>query len=389
VMRGARPSIGVATPWVPQHTGIADYSKFTIEPLSQFCDVQVYGTWDATRVNPSLRRFDSNTAMVRRHDAFLSVLGNSHFHLPMLRLLHNAGGAVLAHDTRMLELYFGMRGPHATADLMNRSPGHRPVHAREVRSELRNLETLTDTCYWEIAQSADPLIFHSGATAHRVARETGTEPKHIGFIPYRQFAGPMTSADRREAKWALGLNETGLQVVIVGGVDFRTKRDDIIIEALGWLKQWGYDVQLHIVGDVALHGSDLRNVATDAGVSDRVHFAGRVSEQDYQRYLVAGDFGIQLRASSLLSVSGAVTDMAAFGMPGLATDSMAKEMNVPAFIEQVPLAISPLLLAEAVVRWLDGHPDFNAVEEQRRQYLHEHTRENYARALLTAMGVSL
>ena len=134
-IRGTRMSVGVATPWSPQRTGVADYSVAVLSALAHHVDLTVYTTADAvveplTSADVSIEVgsvedvFDDPEATTNRHDAFISVVGNSHFHLPCVQLLSDIDATVIAHDTRMIEFYMALRGRGGVEHLMRMTADH-------------------------------------------------------------------------------------------------------------------------------------------------------------------------------------------------------------------------------------------------------------------------
>ncbi len=74
--------------------------------------------------------------------------------------------------------------------------------------------------------------------------------------------------------------------------------------------------------------TNLRSICADAGLVDRIRFVGAterdfVPETVYQAYLQAADLGIQLRTFGFGSVSGALIDCIAAGLPTVANDDLA------------------------------------------------------------------
>lgn len=385
-LKGTKPSLGVITPWPPQHSGVADYSEFTLPALREYCDLTIYAAPETLSTAMPSQRPQLAVSMVRDHDAFLSVLGNSHFHLPMLRVLEDAGGAALAHDTRMIDLYAHLRGPSGAASLMNKN-GRNFVSDADVSILHMNIDELGDTCYWEIAHAADPLIFHSRIAAERTAVETGTSPRRICFVPYK-LPATTDPAARIESRERLGLIDSELNIVCVGIVDTGTKKADLIIEAVGWLNQWGFGTRVHFVGPVAPPvRSTLVERATDAGIADRLNLTGRVDRDTYCDYLLGGDLGLQIRSNDLLGISGALVDCAAFGMPALASEPLVYDMDTPSFVEALPVIISPLILAEEILSWRDRRPEQSQVEAERRSYVSDYSVARYARELAQAIGL--
>jgi hypothetical protein len=122
------------------------------------------------------------------------------------------------------------------------------------------------------------------------------------------------------------------------------------------------------------------------GLQDRIVFHDYMDDAGYGDMLRAVDIAVQLRIGSLLTLSGALLDCIAFGLPAIATQSMAQDMNAPAFIATVPDKLSPLLVAEAIVAHGEHRSTASReIEGQRLAYLADHSAERYARAMMSAL----
>ncbi|MFM7063524.1 MAG: glycosyltransferase, partial [Actinomycetes bacterium] len=109
--------VGIGTPWVPQRTGVADFSTTTTIELARLCDVTVYGTAGADvmgtvppGVSLASARIDEALARGVDDDVFVSVVGNSHYHLPFIEVTERVDSVVVSHDTRLVEMYMALRG---------------------------------------------------------------------------------------------------------------------------------------------------------------------------------------------------------------------------------------------------------------------------------------
>ncbi len=159
-----RPRIAVATPWPPQMSGIADYSRHTMERVADFADVTILTSVrsnhdESTDRDMKFREIDASAYLDPQYDRVLTVLGNSHFHVPSLEYVMNLGGPILAHDNRMIEIYLHLFGPERTARLLT-TPRY-TVHASDIGSLLLDLDRLPSLGYSEIARVAKPLLVHS------------------------------------------------------------------------------------------------------------------------------------------------------------------------------------------------------------------------------------
>jgi glycosyltransferase involved in cell wall biosynthesis len=379
-------SVGMATPWPPQRSGVADYSEAVGIELNKLCDLTVYTTADA-QVGHGIKsgRISDVRAHGSSHDAFVSVIGNSHFHLPMIDLLGYIDSAAILHDTRMIEFYAALRGRGGAEQLMVRGQASRVI-APAFDEQLNDLRLLQNAGMWEIAQQAKPLIMHSTMSAPRIEAETGVVPQMLPFANYRSPSEAIITEEMREAaRNRLGLDPSVKHIASFGFIDIRTKLSDVIIEAAAWLSQWGHDVHLHLVGSAtAPIAEELQTRARQAGLS-RFTITGYVSDEQYRDYVLAIDVGLQLRISQFLGVAGALSDMAAYGTTAMGSHGLAVDVDTPPYIDRLPDEVSPLMVAEALEYRLANPVPAAEREEQRRTYLAAKSPHVYAERLLAIL----
>lgn len=394
--RRARPKLAVVSPFPPLTSGVADHTAFVAGHLAALADVTVCPTnADAQAPSGAAYRVSPLTAGVyldRTFDAVLSVAGNSLYHVPVLEYLADYGGPCLAHDNRMVEVYRAWLGGEAAAELVS-APG-RPVSAEELEHMLRDLDTLPNLGYGPVAHQAAPLIVHAHDLADRIARETGVTPHVLPFVPYNLPSDASLGHDARlRAREACGLDPEVTHVATFGLVDRRTKAADVLIDAMAWLGSWDVPCHLHFVGPVPPHESlILRRFAAELGVADRITFHGRVDRAAFERWLLATDIAVQLRTSSVLSLSGALADCIVHGTPTITNERVATEMGAPSYVQPLPDRLSPLLLAEAIAKMASHTAEVShraradEREAERRRYLEAHSGERYAARLLEVLG---
>jgi FkbM family methyltransferase len=388
--RNQRPRLAVVTPYPPQQSGVADYTAFTLRQLATHADVEVYSS--APSRDSPIRVHPLSTApfLDRRFDRVVTVVGNSHFHFPILDLLGCFGGACIAHDDRMVEAYGYDRGDAWAADFVSRRG--RTVSADELTDALLDLDLLPSIGYEIIAAQASPLIVHSKALAHRIEEETGLTPVVLPFVPYNlPGTEPLDKATRSRARRDLGLSEDDFHVGTFGIVDRRTKGADVIVGALAWLRSWGIPARLHIVGSAPSgERAALDDMATELDIGSFVRFHGRVSRKEFERFLLAVDVAVQLRTSGMLSLSGGLADSIAYAVPTVTTNEMALELDAPlAYTRTVEPTTSSLLVAEEIEPLLQARrEDGGTIETERQDYLRRRSVESYAQALLRALGMN-
>ena len=385
----AQPRIAVVSPFPPQRSGVADYTAFTFRQVAQYADVEVYSPTPSQVSGPySTHRLSSAPYLSRRLDAVVNVIGNSHFHFPILNLLSSYGGATIAHDNRMLEAYRYDRGEAWTAALL--SLGGTKVGAPEIDEFMLDLDRLPSIGYDVIARQASPLIVHGSALASRIFRETGVSPVVVPFVPYNVPVLEAVDDDvRARCREALELADDVVHIATFGIVDSRTKRTDLVIGAVAWLRDWGRPAHLHIVGDTpAAERRSLQNLVGELGVAAHVTLHGHVTAQALNDFLLAVDVAVQLRTSALLSLSGALADCIAFGIPTVTTRDIAEEMEAPPYVVTTGSATSSLLIAEALEELANRRQQFaSMIEAERRDYLARRSVDAYATQLLAGLGL--
>lgn len=389
---GGRPlRVGIGTPWAPQRTGVADFSTTTTLELARLCDVTVYTTADAdvagsTPEGVRIKSGSITDARSGHHDVFVSVVGNSHFHLPFLEVIEHIDSVVVSHDTRLVELYMALRGQGGVEKLMLRGTAERALRT-PLDDQIDDMRLLQNAGFWEVARRARMLILHSPSAAPRIAAETGITPRLLPFANQRSPRDAhLTPEHRAAARQRLGFDVGPLagsvHLASFGFVDVRTKMTDVVVEAAAWLSQWGHRISLHLVGSASPdEAAALTRRAREAGIAN-FSITGFVDDEQFRDYLLAVDLGVQLRIGPLLGVSGPLSDLAAFGTPSVASSGLAVDVDTPEYVDRLPDHVSPVMVAEAIERRLANPISGEEREYLRRDYLDRKSPRRYAEALL-------
>ena len=404
--RSERLSIGVATPWDPQRTGVADFSTQIFTELAALADVTVYTTAgaaiadDTATGTPIIQRsieeaFADPVGTAARHDAFISVVGNSHYHLPFVEILRHIDAIAVAHDTRMVEFYMALRGKGGVENLMLRTcDASAPARiAPPLDEQIDDMRLLQNAGFWEIARRSRSLILHSPSAAPRIERETG---RKVAVLPFANQRVPtqetVTSVHRSAARERLGLSNypaTTIHLGSFGYVDPRTKMVDVVLESAAWLQQWGHSVALHLIGSASSEQERELTERAEAAGLEHFQITGFQTEEQFRDWLLAVDLGLQLRVSSLLGVSGPLSDLAAFGTPAIASNGLCIDVDTPEYIHRLPDAVSPVIVAEAV-EYTMAHPfPPDRLEAMRRNYLDAKSPVRYVQLLLEQIESAL
>ncbi len=382
-----KPRLALLTPLPPDRSGVADYSAATCPELGKRVELHVFtptrspGRPDgAATVNP----LSALPLLSNRFDRVVAVLGNSVFHLEILRLLLRHGGAAILHDGRMLDLYAGHMGLEKTVAMAEAELG-RPLPPNEIWAWLAGDTPPAALILSEIAAAAEPLLMHSRAGIEEVGRRYGKPAVHLPFSPYRTMAdGERTPAARQAARARLGIDPGTVLVASFGYVHL-SKAPVECIWALDLLRAWGTPAALHFVGAPLTPLEPLAALVDGLDLGAQVVLPSEfVDEQSYRDHLIAADLGIQLRTSGAGSVSGALADCVAAGLPTVASATLAAALDAPDFVRPVPDSPSPVLIAEAAAALLD-QPDTTA---SRLAYAGSRGFDRYAATLCEALGLA-
>ncbi len=385
-----RPRIAFATPWPPQHSGVADFSAATVPAIAELCELTLVTTTEPSGLPPGVRWMHVNDLEnnAENFDHIVLVLGNSSLHLPFFELLDRVPATVLSHDTRFVEFYAAMRGGGVEPLMLRTKDESASKQIYPLLSQqLADMRLIQNHAYWEVARQAQRVLLHTPTAVDRLERETGVRPIVLPFANYRTPDPQELTAEFREAaRQRLGFDQhpdNTLHLASFGFVDMRTKMADVVLESAIWLSDWGHTVSLTLVGESEPHiQQQLEERAVEAGLFD-FRITGYTNEDQYRDYLAAIDLGLQLRISPYLGVAGALSDLAARGRVALGSRGVCQDVGTPDFIDRLPDAISPITVAQAIeYRW-SHMPDPRDVERMRIDYLEQTSPKRYAELFLS------
>ncbi len=385
VLRRRHPRLALLSPLPPDRSGVAEYTAATCAELGRVTDLHLFSETAAPSPVPgaaTVRPFSAFPAVSAGFDRVINVMGNNAtFHRKTFEQLLHYGGACIAHDSRMLGFYrqLGMNRAMAVAS----AELGRSVRPTEINAWLADEASLPALHLGEIAAAADPMIVHAPLTARLIRERYQVDAAVLPFCIYRPLT-PATPAQRAEARRRLALPD-GQMVIATFGAVHRTKAPEDCIWALEVLRGWGIDAALHFVGEHA-EPHALDRTAAELGLSSHVRFLDHfVGEDLYRDYLIGADLGIQLRLTGFGSMSGALLDCIAAGLPTVANVSLAEGADAPSYVRRVPDALSPLLVAEALADLLDEGRA--RIDPARQAFAEAHSFRVYAERLCEALGL--
>ena len=384
-----RPVIALVSPFPPDRSGVADYTRRTVAALSARVDVDVWTDQPEPVGDASVRAFHAigSGAWLRPdYDATVAVLGNSAFHAPILAGHLRHGGPCILHDSRLLDLNAWWHGIERTR-LLAEAELRRPVSEAEVRRWACHQGEIPTLFLSEVARASAPLFVHSRALARHVARLYGVEAVHLPFALLREFTPRETAApSRQRAREALGI-PPGRTVIVTLGIYGATKAPEVCAEAIARMRGTGRDAHLVFVGDAGRSAEPVLRRAAAAGAGGAVHFTAEwIDDEIWRTWLLAADGAIQLRTHRFGGISGALMDCIAAGVPTVANEDLAAALDAPSTVARVGDAFTAAEVATALEGLLvrGGGRD----EATRVRYGAEHSMENYVAGLFAALGIA-
>jgi glycosyltransferase involved in cell wall biosynthesis len=391
-----RRRMAVFTPWPPEQSGAATYSRQLVERLADHADVDVIvaGDGDPEAYDRSLeprvrlwpaRDFDW-VHELRDFERFLYVLGNSSLHRHAMEALVRRPGVVVAHDVRFGALYESLdpgwlENPTWTREKLYEMYGER-IPASDLRHAPQDPGIQGQFGIYmshEVQAHAEKLLVHSryAADVLRMDRPPGT-------------AGPETLVVGRGIPEAAiqrnGGSPTGGPTLLSHGAGERPESIDLLIHALAGIAPDRPGARLVLLGQLESGAEGrLAETASNLGLTGAVELLGRLEGDEYWRALASADVAVELRTSSDGEASASVCDCLAARVPTVVSSvGWLGELPEPTVLH-VPRECAPGELAGAI-RGVLHEPDLReriraAQDEYAATNSYERIAERYAEIL--------
>jgi glycosyltransferase involved in cell wall biosynthesis len=359
-----RGRLAVFTPWPPESSGAATYSRQLVERLADHADVDVIVAGDAgsegydRSLEPRVRIWPAGdfdwVNELRDFDRVLYVLGNSQLHRHALEALLRRPGVVVAHDVRFGALYrslepgwvenpvwikeklYEMYGDRIPAAELRRAPGNPGVQ-----------DQFGIFMSQEVQAQAEKLLVHSRYAADVLRMDRG--PGASGAETLVVGRGIPEAPVRRNG----GAPESGPTVVSHGAGE-HAEAIDLLLHAFAAIAREREGARLMLLGRLE-PGAEARlgDTATNLGLTDAVHLARQLEGDEYWRALASADVAVELRTSSDGEASPSVCDCLAARVPTIGSSvGWLDELPDPAVLH-VPRECAPGELSGAIRRVLD------------------------------------
>lgn len=373
--------IAFCSPWPPARSGVADYSRRLVHALSTSAQVSVFSTDAAPGVH-DLASFDAVEVIDGQFDAVVVAMGNSHFHVELLRFLRSHPGrcVVQLHDLRYTGLYAELDRandePARTSETAILASEYPLEYAQEIlRRHPMSIREEAELGHWlnaELVGLARHVIIHSRYGEYQLRMEFPTS-----LVSYVPFSVPdLVPFDRESLKTAPLVLSTGL---VHDGKDVAT-----FIDAIELLRH-RCPIRAALVGPGRLDATSASAATTRQLLRDGVlTVPGEVSDEEYRRWLGRASVAVQLRAYSNGEMSASIADALMARIP-LVISANGPNADWPdEAVERVPQGATAEEVADAIHRWIGGIRDRDRAAQAAQEFCRERTFEAGAKALLQA-----
>lgn len=319
----SRAVVDFVSPLPPVRSGIADYSRDLLEPLSRHCDLRVVRV-PGQEVGEDLLERWSPVAAERLGESGrvpFYQMGNNRYHEEVLKLALEKPGLVTLHDVvlhhLLIESTLGKADHSAYLEALEKQHGWIGELVARARwwGELSSSAVFELPAHRSLVRRQCGILVHSRWAAEQILEEhpdVAVRSVPMG-VPLPPRVKPADAIEFRRR------HDLPLDRPLLGSFGFQTpiKRTDVAIRALAQPEL--ADAHLVIAGEVA-GVLDYEGLARDLEVSERVHVTGFLDYDEFETAIVACDLCLNLRYPTAGETSASLLRVLALGRPAVVSD---------------------------------------------------------------------
>lgn len=379
-----RLAVGLAGPFPPVRSGIADYNYYMARELAKLVDLFVFYT-DGSDGN-GLRAIGAAgwrpvSELGSRFtpaylDQMIYTLGNSEHHVETYEAALAFPGLAWLHDVRLAGFYHEYcreKEPAAAGQFFLRETARMYPHRVPPHFSGGGPFDLRAARDWglgytrDIVRSSRGLILNSAFALQLLQLDQGPG----GRLPPALVLPLACHAPAHYAELGAG-NPGGCPIIVSTGLVDWIKAPDLLIDAFSRVKSIR-DCRLVFVG-TAPHElrKELLEQARASGVADAVSFTGFVTEEEYFRWILRSRCVVQLRRATNGESSAAVLSCMGAGVPVITNVGACREMPEDSR-EFVPMDVTSEELQQRIVTLLCDDAAWKRLHRGSLRYAWENT----------------
>ena len=349
--------IALVTPMFPDKGGPPHSSLDLALELTKICDLDV---WTDSLVLPQhARQFENvyrldNPFVPERYDEIIYVLGNHRMYERIYSMMKKYGGVVIQHDAHMLDFINFLEGSAGLSALIKREADI-DYTVTSITKLISDLDVIGVPLLSSVLEPASSVVVHSPTSRDVIAENYDVDVSYLPVgMPYPFKQEQIEPEARKNAKIALGV-DLGRPCIVSFGEVHLLKGAKQCLLALAELHGMGAPFQFYFVGPVQAElRLELERIRDDLGLNEVVTFTDGVSEENYIKFLQAGDIVLQIRQIPFGQLSGALLDAVSAGMHGVSSEGLAKAIEAPDTVVRVNDKASNFVYAEALYQLIQS-----------------------------------
>lgn len=320
------------SPLNPIKSGVSDYSEELLEYLAGYGRIELFvnnyrpsSEWlyDYFKIHDYRRIYENHGK--NDFDIHIYHMGNNDHHSYIYSVLLQYPGVVVLHEPMLHHFVFSQTvGNNRLRDYLRELDY---CYKAERSTVVKTTLEARDENSWYDYPLVDRIVDSSlGIIVHsEFARNTVLDVNPRANVrKINHHYAPPPDEHIRSPELIRKVLGVGRDEFLVGSLGYITdsKKIDVLLRALAWMRDNGYSVKLLLVGKL-LPGCEVLRWIEELGLEDRVIVTGFVDTRTFREYLNAPDAFVALRNPSAGETSGSVIKMMGTGMPIFLSDHYA------------------------------------------------------------------
>ncbi len=302
--------IAYFSPMLPQPSGIASYSDELLPYLKKYYDIDVYVSDQSIVTNYSKNCFNVFSCekfheRFEQYHAIIYQVGNSHFHFYMYEFLKKYSGIVVMHDFFLGDsLHLKCMEDASFLELVFQSHGKDMITQKSIEEIKKNFPVNRF-----VLESAKGIVFHSNFNLVLLKKFYNNDIRiSTRTIPHLRNVKILLNDYKIIALKQLNLDKNDFLICSFGNL-IPSKLNELVLDAFINSKLAKIpEVKLIFVGPEGHNYAKILKKKVKNFNLKNVLFTDMASIEDYNKYLNAAAFAVQLRTRTRGETSGALLD---------------------------------------------------------------------------------
>lgn len=373
-------------------SAIGRYSKFAVEALSKYADVEVmvFQSGELHKTSCKIVHFNQDNVddILKNYDIAVYNMGdNAEYHSEIYDVLQRHPGVVIEHDICMHNFMRGYylskkNNPQKFMDLLEKNYGQEAAEmifkAGQNEKEYKELDLLKYRLSEHIADSAFGVVVHSKY------HESYAKQYYQGNIEVIAHLDTNDNLDVLDEKIDFnGYEDNRIHILTVGNIN-ENKRIHKIINALG------ENSDLVSVFDYTIVGAQgnkyyinyLNELIKTYNLADSVHMVGFVDHTELAYYYAGADIVSNLRYPAYEGASGSIVEQMSLGKCCMVSNTGVYAEIDDGCLIKIDIDHEEEQIAQILRSILDGKVKLDIISENAKRYARQHfDRDLYAKKM--------